>query len=241
MPSIRVGTSGWAYSAWKPDFYPQKLASKNFLNFYASQLNAVEVNFTFRRFLTEKMISGWLEQTPPKFHFVVKAHQVLTHIKRLKEVDETMKRFVESLAPLEQAHRLGPVLFQLPPNFKSDPERLGGALALLPRTFRAAFEFRHESWFSEETYKVLRAYNAALCIAETDELKTPQEFTADFGYFRLRKSDYSAEERKGIAERMKALPGSLKEAYAFFKHEERPEAPLWARELGQAVGTNYIF
>lgn len=235
MPAIRVGTSGWAYTAWKPDFYPQKLASKNFLKYYASQLSAVEVNFTFRRFLTEKMITGWLEQTPPTFHFVVKAHQVLTHLKRLKDVEESMKRFVESLAPLEQAHRLGPVLFQLPPNFKADRERLGAALDLLPRAFRAAFEFRHESWFAEETYQILRAHNAALCIAETDELETPQEFTADFAYFRLRRSDYSAEARKGIAERMKALQPSVKEAYAFFKHEERPEAPLWARELLQAV------
>lgn len=235
MPAIRVGTSGWAYTAWKPDFYPQKLASKNFLKYYASQLSAVEVNFTFRRFLTEKMITGWLEQTPPTFHFVVKAHQVLTHLKRLKDVEESMKRFVESLAPLEQAHRLGPVLFQLPPNFKADRERLGAALDLLPRAFRAAFEFRHESWFAEETYQILRAHNAALCIAETDELETPPEFTADFAYFRLRRSDYSAEARKGIAERMKALQPSVKEAYAFFKHEERPEAPLWARELLQAV------
>lgn len=235
MPSIRVGTSGWAYTAWKPDFYPQKLASKNFLNYYASQLNAVEVNFTFRRFLTEKMVTAWLEQTPPTFHFVVKAHQVLTHIKRLKDVEESMKRFVESLAPLEQAHRLGPVLFQLPPNFKADTERLSAALELLPRAFRTSLEFRHESWFGEGTYKVLRKHNAALCVAETDDFETPQEFTADFAYFRLRKSDYAPEARQRIAELMKTLPPSVKETYAFFKHEERPEAPLWARELLQAV------
>ena len=235
MPLIRVGTSGWAYAAWKPDFYPQKLASKNFLNYYASQLNAVEVNFTFRRFLTEKMITSWLEQTPPTFHFVVKAHQVLTHIKRLKDIEESLKRFVESLAPLEQAKRLGPVLFQLPPNFRADVERLNVTLGLLPRAFRAAFEFRHESWFAAEIYAALRQHNAALCLAETDDFETPHEFTADFAYFRLRKSDYSADARKGIAARMKELPASIKESYAFFKHEERPESPLWARELLQAV------
>ncbi len=236
MPLIRVGTSGWAYTAWKPDFYPQKLASKNFLNYYASQLNAVEVNFTFRRFLTEKMISSWLEQTPPTFHFVVKAHQVLTHIKRLKDLEESLKRFVDSVSPLEQAKRLGPVLFQLPPNFKADIDRLGSTLKLLPRAIRAAFEFRHESWFGDETYRVLRERNAALCVAETDEFVVPQEFTADFAYFRLRKSNYSTDERKAIAERMKSLPAPVKESYAFFKHEERPEAPLWARELLQSVG-----
>ncbi len=231
--AIRVGTSGWAYSAWKPGFYPAKLPAKDFLKFYSTQLNAVEVNYTFRRFLTEKVIAGWVEQTPATFHFIVKAHQVLTHIKRLKDAGESLKRFVDSVAPLEQAHRLGPVLFQLPPNFKADPQRLADFLALVPRTLRVAFEFRHESWFDDAVFDVMRRHNAALCIAETDDFQTPEVLTADFAYFRLRRSQYSPAERKKIAERMKRRAGHLREVYAFFKHEENPDSPNWAREVLQ--------
>lgn len=234
MP-IRVGTSGWAYTAWKPGFYPPKTASKDFLKFYATQLNAVEVNYTFRRFLTEKVIAGWIEQTPESFHFIVKAHQVLTHIKRLKEADESLTRFVNSIAPLEQAHRLGPVLFQLPPNFKADPQRLDDFLAQVPRAIRVAFEFRHESWFDEPVYDVLKRRNAALCIAETDDFQTPEVFTADFAYFRLRRSQYSPDERKKIADTMAARSAGLSEIYAFFKHEENPDSPNWGREVLQAA------
>jgi len=233
--AIRVGTSGWAYAAWKPGFYPPKLPAKDFLKFYATQLNAVEVNYTFRRFLTEKVIAGWIEQTPASFHFIVKAHQVLTHIKRLKEADETLKRFLDSVAPLEQAHRLGPVLFQLPPNFKADPQRLDDFLALVPRASRAAFEFRHESWFSDAVYDVLKRRNAALCIAETDDFQTPEVFTADFAYFRLRRSQHAPEVRKNIAAEIGKRATQLREVYAFFKHEENPDSPNWAREVWRAA------
>ena len=233
--SIRVGTSGWAYTAWKPGFYPPKLPSKDFLKFYSTQLNAVEVNYTFRRFLTEKVIAGWIQQTPESFHFIVKAHQVLTHIKRLKDAEESLKRFVDSIAPLEQAHRLGPVLFQLPPNFKADAARLDSFLSLVPRASRVAFEFRHESWFNDEIYDVLKRWNAALCLAETDDFQTPDVFTADFAYFRFRRSEYPAKARMKIAEGMRSRAASLREAYAFFKHEENPDSPNWAREVLQAA------
>ena len=229
--SIRVGTSGWAYAAWKPGFYPPKLPAKDFLKFYATQLNAVEVNYTFRRFLTEKVIAGWCEQTPESFHFIVKAHQVLTHIKRLKEAGESLKRFFDSVAPLEQAHRLGPVLFQLPPNLKADAQRLDDFLALVPRASRVAFEFRHESWFTDEIYEVLRRRNAALCTAETDDFQTPEVFTADFVYYRLRRSEYSLESRKKIAAAMRSHAAAKREVYGFFKHEENPDSPNWAREV----------
>ncbi len=229
--AIRVGTSGWAYGAWKPGFYPPKLPSKDFLKFYATQLNAVEVNYTFRRFLTEKVIAGWIEQTPASFHFIVKAHQVLTHIKRLKGAEESLKRFVDSVAPLEQAHRLGPVLFQLPPNFKADGQRLDEFLALVPRAIRVAFEFRHESWFANDLLDVLRRHNAALCIAETDDFQTPEVITADFGYYRLRRSEYSGSARKKIAVAMHEHASRLRDVYAFFKHEENPDSPNWSREV----------
>ena len=229
--AIRVGTSGWAYAAWKPRFYPPKLPSKDFLKFYSTQLNAVEVNYTFRRFLTEKVIASWIEQTPASFHFIVKAHQVLTHIKRLRDAEESLKRFLDAIAPLEQVHRLGPVLFQLPPNFKADATRLDGFLALVPRASRVAFEFRHESWFEETIFDVLRRRNAALCIAETDEFQTPEVFTADFTYFRLRRSQYSPAARKKIAEAMSRSATERRDVYAFFKHEENPDSPNWAREV----------
>ncbi len=235
--ALRVGTSGWAYTAWKPGFYPPKLASKDFLKFYSTQLNAVEVNYTFRRFLTEKVIAGWIEQTPASFHFIVKAHQVLTHIKRLKDADESLKRFMDSIAPLEQAHRLGPVLFQLPPNLKADAQRLDDFLAFLPRASRVAFEFRHESWFKDEVLDVLKRHNAALCIAETDDFQTPEAFTADFAYYRLRRSEYSPESRKKIAREMHAHAAELRDVYVFFKHEENPDSPNWAREVLAAASS----
>jgi uncharacterized protein YecE (DUF72 family) len=232
--ALYTGTSGWAYTAWKPGFYPPKLASKGFLKFYSTQLNAVEVNYTFRRFLTEKVIAGWIEQTPPTFHFIVKAHQVLTHIRRLKGAEESLKRFLDSVAPLEQAHRLGPVLYQLPPNFKADVPRLDEFLALIPRVSRSAFEFRHASWFCDEVYEVLKRHNAALCIAETDDFQTPEVITADFAYFRLRRAEYSPEARKKIAVAMRDHAAGFRDVYAFFKHEENPDSPNWAREVLQA-------
>ena len=231
--SLRVGTSGWAYPAWKPGFYPEKLPSKGFLEYYSSQLNAVEANYTFRRFLTEEITNAWIEQTPSGFQFAVKAHQSLTHMRRLKNCDEPLARFLDSIAPLKKSRRLGPVLFQLPPNFKADPQRLADFLKLLPRTLRVALEFRHESWFTDEVYAVLKQRKVALCIAETDEFQTPRAFTTDFAYFRLRKSHYSVAARKKIAISLRTDCGRLRDMYAFFKHEEDPKSPNWAREVLQ--------
>jgi len=231
-----AGTSGWAYAAWKPNFYPAKLPSKEFLKFYATQLNSVEVNYTFRRMLNEKIIDGWISQTPEGFRFALKAHQAITHYKRLKNAEEPLRRFVEAINPLAQAGKLGPVLFQLPPQFKADARVLNDFLEQLPRKLQAAFEFRDASWFSEEVLAVLRQHNAALCIAESDGFETPAVFTADFGYFRLRKSDYSPDDRKRIASTIRKRQKELSEIYTFFKHEERPESPLWAKELLQEVG-----
>ncbi len=231
-----AGTSGWAYSAWKPQFYPAKLPAKDFLKFYSTQLNAVEVNYSFRRMINEKTIYGWISQTSPAFRFVLKAHQAITHFRRLKNAEEPLQRFLDCIQPLASAGRLGPVLFQLPPNLKADVELLGNFLPLLPRTLRAAFEFRHVSWFNDEVYAALREHQAALCIAENDDLQTPEVITTDFAYFRLRRSAYSNDDRARIAASMRArLDAGKREVYAFFKHEEAPESPLYARELLQAV------
>src|SRR4029453_12699826 len=179
MAQLFAGTSGWAYPSWKPDFYPQKLAQKKFLNFYATQLNAVEVNFTFRQLVKESTLQNWLAETPAEFRFTVKAHQVITHIKRLKGTEDFLPRFLGTIEPLASAGRLAPVLFQLPPNLKVDQELLATFLTALPRRLRSAFEFRHDSWFAEETYANLRQQNAALCVAETEERTTPDVVTAD--------------------------------------------------------------
>ena len=231
---LYVGTSGWAYKAWQPDFYPPKLAQTKFLAFYAGKLNAVEVNYTFRHLLSEKTIANWLTQTPDSFRFALKANQAITHIRRLKSgVEEPLGKFLSSIAPLEQAGRLGPVLFQLPPQMKAAPELLDTFLTMLPKVLRATFEFRHESWFAEETYSVLRSHNAALCVAESDDLCSPDVVTSNFAYYRLRRSSYSAEERQTLTAQVQKRSENG-EVFAFYKHEENPQSPLWAVEMLEA-------
>ena len=162
MPQLFAGTSGWAYPTWKPDFYPAKLAQKKFLGHYATQLNTVEVNFTFRQLVKETTIQNWLQDTPADFRFGIKAHQVITHIKRLKGTEDFVPRFLATIEPLAAAGKLGPVLFQLPPNLKVDAALLKDFLAILPRTLPAAFEFRHASWFVDSTWDLLKSNNVAL-------------------------------------------------------------------------------
>lgn len=227
--SAYVGTSGWSYTIWKPDFYPQNVASKNFLNYYATRLNAVEVNFTFRMRLQEKTALGWMAAVGPNFRFALKANQFITHIRRLNNVEEPLQRFLATLQPF--GSQLGPVLFQLPPNLKCDVGLLRNFLSLFPKNCRSAFEFRHESWFSEEVYTALRDCNAALCISETEKLTTPEVHTASYTYFRLREVSYSAEDLKKIAARVERAVGDGRDAYVFFKHEEDPKSALDAVDL----------
>lgn len=229
---IYAGTSGWAYPAWKPAFYPAKLASAKFLGYYASRLNSTEVNYTFRRFPTEKLLCGWADAAPAGFRFAIKAHQSITHIKRLQDAGEATKRFLAALQPLYDAGKLGPVLFQLPPFLKCDVARLQGFLADLPKAYRAAFEFRHESWFCDEVYSILRVANAALCLAESEKLETPKVQTADFSYLRLRNPEKmeSAAERKKLFGIVAGLAGAS-DVFAYFKHEDSPEGALHAEEL----------
>src|ERR1700676_5348135 len=221
MSKVYAGTSGWAYSSWKPDFYPAKLASAKFLSYYATRLNSVEVNYTFRSFPTEKLLKGWMDATPAGFKFAIKAHQSITHVKRLRGAAELMAQFLSSLQPLEKGGKLGPVLFQLPPFLKCDIPLLTEFLAGLPRHLRAAFEFRNTSWFDDDVFAVLRDRNAALCHAESDSIQTPSVQTADFFYLRLRKDKYSA---KSLGERMRIVAdlGRRGEVFAYFKHEETP-------------------
>ena len=149
---LYAGTSGWAYAGWKPAFYPAKTPSKKFLEVYATRLNSVEVNYTFRRYPSEKLLAGWIASTPAGFRFSVKANQLITHIKRLRDAREVTQRFLSSLQLLVEAGKLGVVLYQLPPFLKADSALLSDFLALLPAAVRSTFEFRHDSWFTEETF-----------------------------------------------------------------------------------------
>ena len=231
MAQLYAGTSGWAYAGWKPDFYPSKLAQKKFLSHYATLLNTVEVNFTFRQLVKESTLTNWLAETPEHFRFGVKAHQMITHIKRLKGVEDFLPRFLTSIEPLARAGKLGPVLFQLPPNLKFDPTLLKEFLAQLPRTLHAAFEFRNASWFVDETWSLLKDRNVALCVAESETMASPDVTTADFAYYRFRKASYPAEERTAMLKALRAHTGQGRDVYAYFKHEETPEGVLYAREL----------
>jgi len=231
MAKLYAGTSGWAYPSWKPDFYPAKLAQAKFLQYYSTQLNAVEVNFTFRQLLKETTAQKWISETPAGFRMSVKAHQVITHIKRLKKTEDFIPRFLGTIEPLARADKLGPLLFQLPPNLKADAALLAEFLAVLPRGVPSAFEFRHNSWFSDETYDLLKGRNLALCVAETEERTTPDVVTADFCYYRYRKPSYTPEERRAMIGRIQEHLAAGRNVFAYFKHEETPEGAMYAVEL----------
>lgn len=226
-----AGTSGFSYPQWKPDFYPKDLPAKRFLEHYASRLNSVEVNYTFRRLVSASVLEGWLNAAPAGFSFACKAHQTLTHIMKMKDAESFTEVFLKSLEPLRAARRLGPVLFQFPPSFKCDPARLDSYLPLLPADIRFAFEFRHASWLVDDVFKRLAERNIALCLAESDKLEVPKVFTADFVYFRLRKGDYSDAGRAAIAEQVRALLDGGRDVYVYFKHEEDPRGAIWAEDL----------
>jgi uncharacterized protein YecE (DUF72 family) len=236
-PRLFAGTSGWAYPTWKPGFYPANVPAKKFLEFYASQLNSVEVNYTFRALPTAKILEGWLSATPASFRFTFKAPQRITHFKRLRECAADVAQFVDSLALVREAGRLGLLLFQLPPNFKADPAQLAEFLTLpILSTTPIAFEFRHESFFSEEIYAILREHDAALCIAESDDLKTPEVHTAaTHTCFRLRRNGgYSPAEIAAFAQRFTLLAKD-RDTYIYFKHEDEPTGALNAASfLAQA-------
>jgi uncharacterized protein YecE (DUF72 family) len=231
MAQLFTGTSGFSYPAWKPDFYPKDLPVKRFLEHYASRLNSVEVNYTFRQLPSAKTLEGWLAATPAGFGFSCKAHMRLTHIMKIKDAESFTEVFLKALEPLRAARRLGPVLYQFAPSFKCDLERLDAYLPLLPRDIRFAFEFRHASWLADGVYERLAKHNMALCLAESEKLVVPKVLTADFAYFRLRKADYSEADRVQAAAQVRELLAGGRDAYVYFKHEEDPHGALWAEEM----------
>lgn len=224
---VATGTSGFSYKEWIGSFYPPKLPASRMLQFYAERLPTVELNNTFYRMPNEALMRGWSERTPESFRFVLKAPRQMTHIRKLQDCADALSRFLQVASVL--GDKLGPLLFQLPPTFQRDVERLTSFLRLLPPGIRAAFEFRHPSWFDDSTYTALREHGAALCIAEVDEQQPPLVATADFGYLRLRREDYTAEQIAGWAAALRTL--GFGEAYVFFKHEVR--APTLALALAE--------
>jgi uncharacterized protein YecE (DUF72 family) len=230
--NLYVGTSGYSYPKWKGAFYPSKLPNKQMLRYYGEQFLAVESNSTFRKMPEPSALQSWAGEVPANFKFALKAPQQITHFRRLKDVGEPVAKLFEVAAVLKK--RLGPVLFQLPPNFKKDVPRLRDFLGLLPARHRVAFEFRHQSWFDDEVFGLLRKHRAALCIADAEgDLKFPFVATADWGYLRLRRPAYNAAALKRWAKRVRQQ--AWKDAFVFFKHEDEAKGPEMAKrflELG---------
>jgi uncharacterized protein YecE (DUF72 family) len=193
------------------------------------------VNFTFRQLVKETTVQNWMRESPSHFKFGIKAHQVITHIKRLKATEDFVPRFLATIEPLAAAGKLGPVLFQLPPNLKFDMALLKDFLAILPRTVPSAFEFRHASWFADSTWDLLRSNNVALCVAETETITTPEVATAGFVYYRFRKPSYTGDERRSMIDRIRQHVAEGRDVFAYFKHEETPEGAFYAVELLREV------
>ena len=234
---LRTGTSGFSYKEWKGSFYPEDLAQAGFLNYYAQQLNAVEINNTFYRMPKPELLARWADEVGEDFTFVIKASQRITHRKRLKDPEDAVPYLWETVQEL--GTKLGPILFQLPPNAKVNVERLQSFCAALPTDMRAVFEFRHESWNAPEVFDVLRTAGAAWCTADTDPQDSsesqgqtapqmdPIHATCDWGYLRLRRADYDDEALDAWARRILAEP--WKEVFVFFKHEDAGAGPRLAR------------
>jgi uncharacterized protein YecE (DUF72 family) len=220
-----VGTSGWSYKEWKGSFYPGDLPADEMLRYYAAHLPSVEVNNSFYRVPSERVLLGWADQVPAEFRFVLKASRRITHINRLTMADDSLEYFLKIANVLGE--RRGPTLFQLPPTLKKDMTRLQDFLARLPRTWSAAMEFRHDSWFGDEVYDALRSHNVALVAVDEDEAEgagAPLVPTATWGYIRMRRGEYSEAALSVWAERLGSQ--AWDEAYVFVKHEEgRPVGP----------------
>jgi uncharacterized protein YecE (DUF72 family) len=239
---VLVGCSGWNYAHWRERVYPEGCPPSRWLQHYATLFDTVEVNATFYRLPTEKSVARWVEQTPPGFCFAVKGSRYLTHIKRLTDLGGGLERFYERIEPLARSPKLGPVLWQLPPNFRRDDDRLASALVALPAG-RHGFEFRHESWFAAEVYDLLREHGAALVIGDRREVHAFQthELTADFTFVRFhsgsrgRRGNYSERELEEWARRIEEWRGTV-DVYAYFNNDWEGFAVRNGRWLRRRLG-----
>jgi len=230
-----IGTSGFQYPEWKDKFYPEKMPASKMLAYYAERFTSTEINYTFRQIPKETTIRGWCEATPAQFKFSFKAPQRVTHFSRLRDCGEILEVFQTAIAAAGE--KAGVVLFQLPPNFSKNVELLSAFLKDVPKRMRIAFEFRHESWFEDSVFEALRAANAALCIAENEELATPAVATADFGYLRLRREDYKPAQVKKWARWIKEQEPQWSEAFVYFKHEEQAVGPKFAKQMQKELAS----
>jgi len=232
-PRVHVGTSGYNYPEWRGTFYPEKLATGRMLAFYAARFPTVEINYTFYRMPTEKLLAGWAQATPDGFTFTLKAPRRITHDARLQRCEDAVQAFCRTARTL--GPRLAALLFQLPPSMKRDAAVLRSFIELIPEGLRAAFEFRHPSWFDAGVYDALRSRNLALCVADSEKLSTPVETTADFGYFRLRDEGYQQQDIERWAGTIRAL-ATVRDAFVYFKHEEQGLGPEFAQRLMRVLG-----
>jgi len=226
--NLWIGTSGFQYAEWKGNFYPEDLPASKMLPFYAERFSTTEINYTFHRIPSLKTIDNWKQLTPEKFCFALKAPQKITHWSKLRDCTDTLEYFYKVISGLGE--RLGPVLFQMPPTFKKDADVLSSFLRELP-SMRAAFEFRHQSWFDEEIFGLLRSRNVALCIADTDKLATPEVVTADYGYLRLRRENYAKIDIERWAKLVREQESKWRDAFVYFKHEESGIGPKLAKQM----------
>jgi uncharacterized protein YecE (DUF72 family) len=226
---IWIGTSGYNYPEWKGVFYPADLPSAKMLGFYASHLPTVEINYTFYRIPNEKIVAGWDAQTPDRFKLTLKAPRRITHDRRLRDAGELARAFCRTAGTL--GPKLGALLFQLPPTFKKDSPVLAAFLRELPSGAPAAFEFRHPSWFDEETFSLLRDHRMALCVADSEKLSAPVVITADFAYFRLRDEGYLESDLARWGRDIAAATTGCADVFVYFKHEEKGLGPEFARKL----------
>ncbi len=232
MPQqVWVGTSGYNYPEWRGTFYPDKLATNKMLAYYAERFRTVEINYTFYRMPTEKLLAGWAEGTPEHFTFTLKAPRRITHDAKLQRCEELLQTFCRTARTL--GPKLATLLFQLPPHFKKSADVLRAFVELIPEDTRAAFEFRHASWLDRETFDLLRSRNLALCVADSEKMSTPVEMTADYSYFRLRDEGY----QDGDIQRWAATIGNIPvtTAYVYFKHEEQGLGPAFANRFIAAL------
>lgn len=226
---ITIGTSGYSYKEWKGNFYPEDMSAAKMLPYYAERFSTVEINNTFYRMPSEKMLADWVKATPDGFEFTLKAPRRITHDARLKDCRDSVELFcsrAQTLGP-----KLGVLLFQMPPYFRLDLDVLREFLGWLPEGIRAAFEFRHRSWLADEVYDLLRANNKALCITDGEKTATPVKVTADYGYFRLRDEGYQESDFDKWASTINERSSDWKDVFVYFKHEEEGKGPEFARAL----------
>ena len=235
---ILVGTSGYNYPEWKGSFYPADLPTTKMLPFYASKFPTVEINYTFYRMPTPKLIAGWRAQVPPEFRFTLKAPKRITHDRRLRAADvvDSVQAFITAASEL--GPQLAALLFQLPPNFKKDLPLLNEFLSLLPPKTTAAFEFRNASWLDDAVYDALRARNIALCIADSEARDTPLVTTADYAYLRLRDEGYGDAEIAQWTDTSRKLGEAARDVFVYFKHEDEGKGAAFGQQMMKLLGQN---